>query len=187
MLWAGHCSVHKLFRPEHCHAIREANKAELASPNPPAEPVRILVHPECAKEVVDLADLSGSTEFIIRTIREAAPGTRWAIGTETHLVARLAKEAAERGVHARMLSDCQCLCTTMFRIDQPHLLWVLDNLTGRFDGRAEGDNAAGKEGRARIVNRITVAPEVREKALLAIDRMLALAPAAGPLRQRAAD
>ncbi|MGH7131033.1 MAG: quinolinate synthase NadA [Phycisphaerales bacterium] len=155
ILWAGHCSVHKLFRPEHVRAIRDAEK-DL----PRNERTHILVHPECQKEVVDQADLAGSTEFIIRAIDSAAPGSKWAVGTEVHLVARLAAAAKARGVHVRILSDCQCLCTTMYRIDQPHLLWVLDNL------------AAGK-----VVNRITVHPQVRAEALAALDRMLALAPA----------
>ena len=156
VLWAGHCSVHKLFRPEHCDQVRAQDATE-------ATHTKILVHPECSKEVVDRADLSGSTEFIIRTIDDAAPGTRWAIGTEVHLVARLAKRAAHRGVHVRILSDCQCLCTTMFRIDQPHLLWVLDNLAG----------ALSKSGSPKVVNEIRVHPEVRRDALLAIERMLA--------------
>jgi len=152
VLWAGHCSVHRLFRPEHCDEISAANTAL-----PPKDRTTILVHPECSKDVVDKADLNGSTEFIIRTIRAAKPGSRWAVGTEVHLVTRLAREAAARGVHVRILSDCQCLCTTMFRIDQPHLCWVLDNL------------AHGK-----VVNRITVTPAAREKALLALERMLNL-------------
>ncbi|XVJ61018.1 MAG: quinolinate synthase NadA [Tepidisphaera sp.] len=160
ILWAGHCSVHKLFRPEHIDQIREADKTA-------AERTTILVHPECAKEVVDKADLAGSTEFIINTIRAAKPGSRWAIGTEFHLVARLAKEAAAReggAVHVRILSDCQCLCTTMYRIDQPHLLWVLDNLAGDYS----------KDGSPKVVNAIRVHPEARRDALLALDRMLSL-------------
>src|SRR5262249_31561386 len=102
ILWAGHCSVHKLFRPEHCDEIRteDANK-------PAPERTTILVHPECVKEVVDKSDLAGSTEFIIKTLREAKPDSRWAVGTEVHLVNRLAREAAQRGVHVRILSDCQ--------------------------------------------------------------------------------
>ncbi len=152
ILWAGHCSVHKLFRPEHIRALRGDERK-----TPQAQRTRVIVHPECAKEVVDLADDNGSTEYIISAIHAAPPGSRWAIGTETHLVNRLVREAATRGVHARILSDCQCLCTTMFRIDTPHLLWVLDNL------------AAGK-----VVNRITVHPQAREQALEAIDRMLRL-------------
>jgi quinolinate synthase len=164
ILWAGHCSVHKLFRPEHCAAIRAADIAQGAQ-----GATTILVHPECAKEVVDLADLAGSTEFIIRTINEAPVGSRWAIGTEVHLVNRLARSAAARGVHVRILSDCQCLCTTMYRIDQPHLLWVLDNLVGDSAGR-------DKVRPPRVVNQIQVLPKVRELALLAIDRMLELSP-----------
>jgi len=163
ILWAGHCSVHKLFRPEHCRAIREENEREKAA-GAKREAVKILVHPECCKEVVDLADMSGSTEFIIQAIRASVPGSRWAVGTETHLVGRLAKEAAARGVEVRILSDCQCLCTTMYRIDEPHLLWVLDHLAG----------GLSKDGKAKIVNQISVPGKVREPALLAVDRMLEL-------------
>ncbi len=154
ILWAGHCSVHKLFRPEHCEEIEELNHGKRGK-----ERTKILVHPECSKEVVDRADLAGSTEFIIKTIREAEPGSHWAVGTEVHLVGRLSREAAERGVHVRILSDCQCLCTTMYRIDQPHMCWVLDNLV------------AGK-----VVNRITVHPKAKQHALEAVQRMLALVP-----------
>jgi quinolinate synthase len=149
LLWAGHCSVHKLFRPEH---VAEAH----------ADGRTVLVHPECAQEVVDIADLAGSTEFIIDTIERAEPGSRWAIGTEVHLVNRISRAARDRGVDARILSDCQCLCTTMYRIDQAHLAWCLDNL------------AAGK-----VVNRISVHPEAKSRARLALERMLRLAPAKG--------
>jgi quinolinate synthase len=165
LLWAGHCSVHKLFRPEHCEQIRAENEQAAQQG---AEQTRILVHPECCKEVVDRADLAGSTEFIIRTIRGAPEGSRWAVGTEVHLVNRLANEAQGRGVQVRILSDCQCLCTTMFRIDQPHLLWVLDNLAGAFS----------KDGRTpKVVNAIKVHPEVRRDALAALERMLRLTAA----------
>jgi quinolinate synthase len=161
ILWAGHCSVHKLFRPEHCEDVRARDAAQ-------GKRTTILVHPECQKEVVDRADLAGSTEFIIQTLRAAKPGSRWAVGTEVHLVNRLAKECAARGVDVRILSDCQCLCTTMFRIDQPHMLWVLDHLAGAFS----------KDGRTpKIVNAIKVHPEVRRDALLALDRMLGLTKA----------
>jgi quinolinate synthase len=159
LLWAGHCSVHKLFRPEHCDQIRAIRGGS---------PFKILVHPECCKEIVDKADLAGSTEFIIKTIRAAPRGSRWAVGTEHHLVARLSREAAGRGVEVRILSDCQCLCTTMFRIDQPHVLWVLDHLAGAFSR----DKSTPK-----VVNAIKVHAKVRTDALLALDRMLALAPA----------
>lgn len=159
ILWAGHCSVHKLFRPEHCDAIRASDTAEPGRP-----PHTILVHPECAKEVVDKADLNGSTEYIIKCVKDAAPGTRWAIGTEFNLVGRIAKEAAARSVEVRILSACQCQCTTMSRIDQPHLLWTLDNLAG----------ALSKDGKPRVVNKISVHPEVRRDALAAVHRMLDL-------------
>jgi quinolinate synthase len=163
ILWAGHCSVHKLFRPEHCDQIRVLSGESSAG----RAPFKILVHPECCKEVVDKADLAGSTEFIIKTIRAAAPRSRWAVGTEHHLVKRLSREAAARGVEVRILSDCQCLCTTMFRIDQPHLLWVLDHLAG----------AMSKDGKAKVVNAVKVHPEVRRDALLALERMLSLVAA----------
>jgi quinolinate synthase len=173
ILWAGHCSVHKLFRPEHCAEIREQNQRErgawLAGGKQGQEPTptTILVHPECCKEVVDDSDMRGSTEYIIKTISAAPVGSRWAVGTEVHLVNRLAKAAAERGVHVRILSDCQCLCTTMFRIDEPHLLWVLDNLAGAYS----------KDGKAKVVNRIAVHPKVRELAVKSLDRMLGLSKA----------
>ena len=167
ILWAGHCSVHKLFRPEHCDQIRALSKSEGGAESGKA-PYSIMVHPECCKEVVDKADLAGSTEFIIKTIRAAKPGSRWAVGTEHHLVKRLVNEAAKRGVEVRILSDCQCLCTTMFRIDQPHMLWVLDNLAGGFSK----DKAS-----AKVVNAIKVHPEVRRDAVLALDRMLSLTAA----------
>lgn len=146
LLWAGHCSVHKLFRPEHVAAARKDGRT-------------VLVHPECAQEVVDIADLAGSTEYIIDEIAKAAPGSRWAVGTEVHLVHRIAERAQKRGVDVRILSDCQCLCTTMYRIDQAHLSWCLDHL------------AAGK-----VVNRISVHPDAKRFAKLALERMLALAP-----------
>jgi len=147
ILWKGHCSVHKLFRPEHVDQIR----AQWPD-------VKVIVHPECCYEVVQKADEVGSTEGIKNAIENAERGTRWAVGTEVHMVSRLARAAAERGVTVRILSDCQCLCTTMYRIDMPHLLWVMDNLV------------AGK-----VVNRITVLPEVRRWAQVALDRMLELA------------
>jgi len=164
ILWAGHCSVHKLFRPEHCDEIRAANGRLDAG----TEPMRIMVHPECAKEVVDKSDLSGSTERIIREIESSPPGSRWAVGTEFHLVNRLAHRMRARGVEVRILSDCQCLCTTMYRIDEPHLVWTLDGLLGI------GTGPEGEDGSPISRNQISVHPEVAEPARLALDRMLAL-------------
>lgn len=144
ILWAGHCSVHRLFRPEHVERLRKE------------EPdVTVIVHPECEQAVVDLADLSGSTESIIRTIDAAEPGTSWAVGTEIHLVARLAEAAARRGVEVKILSDCQCLCTTMYRISPRHLLYVLNSLL-------EG----------KVVNQVSVHPDAVEPARVALERML---------------
>ena len=163
ILWAGHCSVHKMFRPEHLDDVR----AEYADRGG----ITVIVHPECSQDVVDASDMNGSTEHIIQTIEHAKPGTRWAVGTEIHLVNRLAKAAAARDVFVRILSDCQCLCTTMYRIDQQHLLWVLD-------GIAEG----------RSPNVISVHPEAKRLAKLALERMLRnSAPAGqGAVRSRAA-
>jgi quinolinate synthase len=160
LLWKGHCSVHKLFRPEHVDEIREQ-----------WPDVTVMVHPECAYEVCEKADLTGSTEGIIQTLEAAEPGSRWAVGTEVHLVDRVCRAARERGVEARILSQCQCLCTTMYRIDLPHLLWVLDGL-------AEG----------KVLNQITVHPEARRLALLSLERMLRItgAPPLGEDRPAAA-
>ena len=146
ILWKGHCSVHKLFRPEHIEQIRTQ-----------WPDVNVIVHPECIYEVAQEADMTGSTERIIKTIDSAESGTRWAIGTEVNLVNRLCNQAAQRGVQARILSDCQCLCTTMYRIDLPHLLWTLDNL-------AED----------HVANQIKVHSRVRRWALVALDRMLTI-------------
>ena len=167
ILWAGHCSVHKLFRPEHCAEIKSANTA-LA---PGEEPTQILVHPECCKEVVDLADYSGSTEYIINTLRDAPEGSKWAVGTEVHLVNRLSNEFKSKGMQVRMLSDCQCLCTTMYRIDEPHMLWILDGLCGV--GTTKDAPIDQADGPIKVRNVVSVHPKAAELALLAINRMLA--------------
>ena len=149
LLWAGHCSVHKLFRPEHVVAAKRDGRT-------------VLVHPECAQEVVDIADMRGSTEYIIHAIEQAMPGSSWAVGTEVHLVNRIARAAAKRDVDVHILSDCQCLCTTMYRIDQAHLAWCLDHIAG-----------------GKVVNRVTVHPEAKSLARLALDRMLRLGSTRG--------
>ena len=146
-LWKGHCSVHGLFTAEQCEDIRRHDPA-----------CQILVHPECPWEVVQQADLAGSTEFIIKTIQEAPPGSKWAIGTEVHLVNRLIDAHPEKSI--RSLAGIQCLCTTMYRIDLRHLLWVLDELV---DGRT--------------TNHISVDPAVKKDAVVALERMLENIPA----------
>jgi quinolinate synthase len=150
VLWKGHCSVHALFRPEHVDQVR------IKYPD-----MKVIVHPECRWEVVQKADLAGSTSYIIKQIEAAPPGSQWAIGTEVHLGHRLAQQHPEQKII--VLSDCQCLCTTMFRIDLPHLCWVLENLM-------EG----------KVVNQIKVDEETRKWSLVALDRMLKIKPAVNP-------
>lgn len=144
ILWRGHCSVHQMFKPEHVALFRNKIPG-----------VKILVHPECPQEVNDIADLSGSTGYIIRTVKAAPPGSKWAIGTELHLVNRLKKEHPEQEIH--FLSPVVCMCATMYRIDLAHLCWSLENL------------ASGK-----WVNVIEVDPEVARWSLVALERMLAV-------------
>jgi len=117
VLWKGFCSVHQEFTCEQIH------KARGEDPD-----VNVIVHPECCFEVAQLADYVGSTEYIIKTIRAARPGTNWVVGTEINLVNRLAREMKQRNIKVRSLSECPCLCETMYRIDLPHLAWLLDNL-----------------------------------------------------------
>jgi quinolinate synthase len=142
ILWKGHCSVHQMFRPEHVAAFRK---------NHPG--INILVHPECPREVFELADESGSTGKIIKTVEAAPPGTKWAIGTELHLVNRLKQQHPEQEIH--FLSPVICMCATMYRIDLAHLAWSLENL------------AAGTP-----VNVIEVDEETAKWSLVALERML---------------
>ena len=144
ILWKGHCYVHQKFTVEHVERVRREQTG-----------IRVIVHPECPREVVALADASGSTEQIIRAVAAGQPGSKWAVGTESNLVNRLAKRHGDRFV--RVLSDAPALCAMMHRIDLPHLLWVLDNL-------AAGD----------VVNRVTVEPGVAADARVALDRMIAI-------------
>lgn len=142
ILWKGHCSVHQLFRPEHVDQARQKWPG-----------CTVIVHPECRYEVVQKADLAGSTDLIGKTIAAAPPGSKWVVGTEVHMVNRLAQTHPDKTIV--MLSECQCLCTTMYRIDPPHLLWVLDEL------------AAG-----RIVNQIKVDDDTAHWARVSLQRML---------------
>jgi len=142
ILWKGHCSVHQMFLPGHVDQFRQRYPG-----------IKILVHPECTRDVVAKADEIGSTGRIIRLVREAPPGTRWAIGTELHLVNRLKHEHPEQEIH--FLSPVVCMCATMYRIDLAHLCWALENL------------AAGTP-----VNVIRVDEETARYALEALQRML---------------
>ena len=156
VLWRGFCSVHTKFTRQQIDELRAADPA-----------VKVLVHPECPFEVVQAADAVGSTEYIIAQVQGAAPGTSWAIGTEIHLVQRLAQEHPEQ--HIRSLQKNVCPCATMNRIDPAHLLWCLDNL------------AMG-----HVVNAVRVPEAQRRDAKVALDRMLEL-KAQGGIRDMARD
>jgi quinolinate synthase len=142
LLWKGHCSVHQRFRPEHVDAARAEHPG-----------VQVIVHPECAREVVALADRVGSTERIQEWANEAPAGSTLAIGTEIHMVQRLAAQHPDKTIFT--LDPLICPCSTMFRIDAPHLAWVLENLL------------AGS-----VVNQIVVDPRTAEWARVALQRML---------------
>jgi quinolinate synthase len=144
ILWQGHCSVHGRFTAD--------NVAEVRRRMPD---VNVLVHPECRHDVVLAADYVGSTEFIIRTLDAAPAGSSWAVGTELNLVRRLANRHPDKQIV--FLEKTVCYCSTMNRIDLPHLVHSLESLA-----------------RGQVVNRITVAPRIAEFARLALDRMLAL-------------
>jgi quinolinate synthase len=144
ILWKGHCSVHGRFRAEVVDELRQ----EIPD-------IQILVHPECTHDVVLKADLVGSTEFIIKTIEAAEPGSSWAIGTELNLVKRLAQDHPDK--HIAFLDKTVCFCSTMNRIDLPHLVWALESLV---DGT--------------VVNQIEVDPETARWAQVALQRMLDL-------------
>ena len=144
LLWRGHCSVHGRFTAESVREVRERVPG-----------INVLVHPECRHEVVLGADQVGSTEYIIRTLEAAPPGSAWAVGTELNLVVRLALQHPDKTVV--FLDKTVCFCATMNRIDLPHLVWALEALV---DGR--------------VVNRIEVDPDTAHWARVALDRMLAL-------------
>ena len=145
LLWKGHCSVHTRFTPEMVDLRRQQIPG-----------VKVIVHPECRFEVAQKADAIGSTEGIVKAIKDSPVGSKWAVGTELNLVSRLAREMApERQVVS--LDDCFCLCSTMSRIDPQHLCWVLEGLV-------EG----------RVVNEVKVPAEVARDARVALDRMLTI-------------
>lgn len=146
ILWRGHCSVHGRFSLDSVDDVRERIPG-----------VNVLVHPECRHEVVSAADYVGSTEYIIKMLEAAPAGSKWAIGTELNLVRRLANRFASEGKEIVFLDRTVCFCSTMNRIDLPHLVWALESLA---DGK--------------VVNRIEVDPEVASFSKLALERMLAL-------------
>ncbi len=144
ILWKGHCSVHQRFLPEHVDKVRAKYPG-----------IRVIAHPECRWEVCQKADALGSTEKLLKIVREAPAGSMFAVATEIHLVNRMAKEFAPQGKKVISLDDSGCLCTTMFRISPQHLCWALENL-----------------GEGNIVNQIKVKDDVKYWAKVALDRML---------------
>lgn len=148
ILWQGFCSVHQMFQPEQIDNFRARY--------PDA---KVVSHPECSFEVCRKSDCVGSTEFIIKTVRESAPGTRWLVGTELNLVNRLHEQFKHEGKSVHFMSPTVCMCSTMFRIDPQHLLWTLENLV-------EGN----------VVNRIRVPEQEALLARLALERMLEVSP-----------
>ncbi len=144
ILWKGYCSVHQRFLPEHVALVRQRYPR-----------IRVLVHPECRWEVVERADDIGSTEGIRKKVEASPAGSQWAIGTEIHLVNRLAKQNPDKLIIS--LDPNVCVCTTMFRITPQHLCWALENLVG-----------------GQVVNVIRVEEETRRWARVALERMLAI-------------
>jgi len=144
ILWRGHCSVHGRFKPWHVEQIRKQVPG-----------VKVLVHPECMREVVELSDLDGSTSFIIKTVENSPAGSKWAIGTEVNLVNRLAERFPDKEI--RLLAPDLCMCATMYRIAPQNLAWAMENLL-------EGN----------VVNEIIVDDETKHFALVALERMINL-------------
>ena len=148
ILWKGYCSVHQMFQPEQIDNFL-AQYPE----------TRVISHPESPFEVCQKSDYVGSTEYIIKTIAEAEPNTRWLVATELNLVNRLHQQFAHEGKNVHFMSPSVCMCSTMFRIDPQHLAWVLENLV-------EG----------HVVNQVSVPVEIAENARLALQRMLEVSP-----------
>jgi quinolinate synthase len=144
ILWRGHCSVHGRFSVENIEQVRQRITG-----------VKVIVHPECQYEVVSKADVVGSTEMIIKTVTQSPAGSSWAVGTELNLVKRLAANNPDKAVV--FLDKDVCYCSTMNRIDLPHLLWAMESLV-----------------KGRVVNQIKVEPKTANFARIALDRMLGL-------------
>jgi quinolinate synthase len=144
ILWKGFCSVHQMFKPQHVDRFLEQHPD-----------TKVIVHPECDFAVCQKAEYVGSTEYILKTVREAEPNTRWLVGTELNLVNRLANEVRGQGKEVHFLSPTVCMCSTMFRTDPQHLCWVLENLV---DGN--------------VVNQIKVPENDAKFARMALNRML---------------
>ena len=146
ILWNGFCSVHQMFKPEHIDRFLEKYPE-----------THVISHPEASFEVCQKSEYIGSTEVILKTVREAEPGTRWLVATELNLVNRLNDECKDQGKNVHFMSPTVCMCSTMFRTDPQHLAWVLENLV---DGH--------------VVNRISVPEQEALLAKQALDNMLSI-------------
>jgi len=146
ILWKGFCSVHQMFQPQQIDAFLEKYPE-----------TKVISHPECSFEVCEKSDYVGSTEYIVNTIADSAPNTRWLVGTELNLVNRLHERFQSDGKSVHFMSPTVCMCSTMFRVDPQHLLWVLENLVA-----------------GNVVNQVSVEKTTAEEAKLALDRMLQL-------------
>ena len=144
ILWKGFCSVHQMFRPVQIENFRKAHPDGL-----------VISHPESSYEVCQASDYVGSTEYIINTVKDSAPGTEWLVGTELNLVNRLHQQMKSENKTVQFMSPTVCMCSTMFRIDPQHLAWVLENLVEN-----------------NVVNQITVPDQVAKSARVALQRML---------------
>ena len=146
LLWQGHCSVHQMFRPKHIESFRKRFPEG-----------KVICHPECDFSVCELADVVGSTELILNTVKSSAPGSRWLVGTELNLVRRIKEDVKPMGIEVQFMSPIVCNCSTMARIDPQHLAWVLANLE-----------------RGVEVNPIRVDQDIAHHAVIALQRMLAV-------------
>jgi len=146
ILWKGFCSVHQMFQAKHIDAFKKRHPETL-----------VIAHPEASFEVCEKADYVGSTEMILKTVREAKPNTRWLIATELNLVNRLKEEVKGQNKEVHFMSPTVSMCSTMFRTDPQHLAWILENLV---DGQ--------------VVNRIQVADDDKQMAKKSLDSMLSL-------------
>jgi len=145
ILWHGYCSVHQMFQPAQIEKFRTKYPEG-----------KVVAHPECSFEVCSAADVVGSTETIIRTVKDSAPGSRWLVGTELNLVDRLAREVQAEGKSVEFMGGMVCMCSTMQRIDPQHLAWCLESLVA-----------------GQVVNRISVPEHEAQLAKVALERMLA--------------
>lgn len=146
LLWKGHCSVHQLFQPGHIDAFRARQPQGM-----------VISHPECSFEVCERSDFVGSTEHIIQTIAASPAGSHWLVGTELNLVQRLHERFKGEGKTVEFMSPTLCMCSTMYRVDAPHLLWILESLQA-----------------GHLVNAIRVPAATAQEARVALGRMLAL-------------